>query len=143
MAVSMVQIRIMRVGMHERRVLMAMGMRFSTVPGFVVFVLMMFVVPVGVIVDQTLVAMNMHMSLSNMQPHPNRHHSRCNPEHATRPLGENNQRHRRTEERCNGKIGARPGSTEVSQCPDKKAQTYPYGAKNRILDFKLLHDSRN
>ena len=100
--------------MGERRVLMAMGMRFSTVPGFVVFVLMVFIVPVGVIVEQTLMLVKMDMSLSDMQPHPNHHHScRC-PEHNARPLGENNQCHHRAEERGNRKIGACAGSAEVS-----------------------------
>jgi len=100
--------------MHERRVLMAMSMRFSTVQGFIVFVLMMFVVSVGVTVEQTLMLVKMDMSLRDMQPHPNRHHSHRHPEHTARLLGENDQGHRRAEERGNGKIGARTGSTEVT-----------------------------
>jgi len=51
-----VQIRIMRVGMHERGVFVAVGVRLAAVITRVVRVLMVFIVTMDMAVDESLVA---------------------------------------------------------------------------------------
>jgi len=79
-AVSAVQVGIVGMRMHQRGMCMAMGMRFSTVPGRVVRVLMVFVMPMGMGVDEAFMAVQMRMALTDMQPDPDRHHAGRQPE---------------------------------------------------------------
>ena len=59
---------------------MHMCMGLTAVPLFVMLVLMVLIVPMCMGMDKTLVTVNMRMSLSHMQPYPDAHHARGQPE---------------------------------------------------------------
>jgi hypothetical protein len=62
-----------RVRMSDGQVLMRMRMWLVTVPLKVVSMLVMLVVPVSMVVVQGLVSVRVFMSLTYMQPDPERH----------------------------------------------------------------------
>lgn len=66
---AVVQVRIVRVGLHQRFVLVDMGMRFAAVITLWVRMLMVLVVPMGMAVDQPFVTMKMLMPLCDLQPY--------------------------------------------------------------------------
>ena len=73
MTVSVVQIGVMGMGVHNRLVLVVVGMRLRAVPGPIVLVLVVLIVPVCMGMDQPFVAVEMRVALRDVQPDPNRH----------------------------------------------------------------------
>ena len=80
MPMPMMDIRVMRVAVHQWRVLVEMGMRRVPVPREVVFVPMVFVVYVGMVVRERHMCVLMGVTLGEVQPHAGRHESGRAPE---------------------------------------------------------------
>jgi hypothetical protein len=80
MPVTVVQIGIMRMRVHQGPVRVLMAARLDTVPAAVVRMLMMLVVAVHVSMGKAPVPMRMFMSFVNVQPHANGHQCCCGPE---------------------------------------------------------------
>ena len=80
MPVPVMKIRIVRMRMDQGSMFMHMRVGLTAVPGFVMFVLMVLIVPMRVGMDKTLVTVKMRMSLSHMQPDSDAHHARGQPE---------------------------------------------------------------
>ena len=83
-----VKIGVMRVGVHQGRMHVLMGVRFDAIPTAGVFMLVMLVVVVHVGVGQVLMPVRMVMALGDVQPHPDSHQRCCHPQQTPRPLGE-------------------------------------------------------
>jgi len=73
MAVPVVKIGIMGVGVHQRRVLMRMGVRLDDIPTAGVLMLVMLVVAVHVRMSQALVPVGMIVALGDVQPYTDCH----------------------------------------------------------------------
>ena len=73
MRMPMVQIRIVRMAVDEPAVPMSVRMRFSPIPGEIMFVLMMRVVDVSVLMLQRFVLMPVLVSFGEMKAHSDRH----------------------------------------------------------------------
>ena len=80
MTVPMVQIGIVRMRMDQRFVRMLMGVRLRSIPGRIMLVLVMFIVPVLVGMNEALMPVNMTMPLADVEPDTDRHHDRRHPE---------------------------------------------------------------
>lgn len=77
---TMMQIRIMRVCMHQWFVRVFVSVRLRTIPRRVVFVLMMRIVAVLMRVHQAFMPVNMAMPFADVQPNADRHHGCRQPE---------------------------------------------------------------
>lgn len=76
----MMQIRIVRMRVHQRRMNMRMRVRLAAVPRKIVRMLMVFVVRVAMIVFERFVRVLMRVPLADMQPHADRHQYARDPE---------------------------------------------------------------
>jgi len=77
MAVGVVQIRKVRMPMHQFAMTVRVQMRLLAVPGEIVFVLMVHVMDMGVSVLDRLVRVFVIVALGQMQPHAGRHEERA------------------------------------------------------------------
>ena len=59
---------------------MHVRVRLTAIPGLIMLMLMVLIVPMSVGMDKTLVTMDVRMSLGHMQPYPDPHHTRGQPE---------------------------------------------------------------
>lgn len=80
MTVPVVEIRKVRMSMHQRLMVMYMQMRFSTVPREIMFVLVMQVMCVSVRMCRRFVRMLVIMTLGQMQPDSDAHEKSGDPE---------------------------------------------------------------
>ena len=78
--VPVMQIRIMRMGVFQRRVDVRMGVRFDAVPCGIVGVLVVIVVRVAMIVFERFMLVCVRMALADVQPHADSHQCAGNPE---------------------------------------------------------------
>jgi len=83
-----VDVRKVRVAMHQRIVHMRMGVRFLAVPWEVMRVLVMFVVAMAMIVSQWLMRVLVSMTFADMQPNTHRHQCTGQPERKVWVLSE-------------------------------------------------------
>lgn len=97
MHMSMVDIRIMRVLVHQHLMPMRVRVRDVRVPLELVRVLMVFIVPMAVAVLEGFVRMLVLMPLAQMQPDTDGHHHGCHPEEQARRLRPERQRDEHTE----------------------------------------------
>jgi hypothetical protein len=74
-----------------------------------VLVLMVGVVDMPMRMEHRLMDVVMAVPFREMKPHAHAHQERCQPEHAGRRFLKEHYGHRRPNERCGGKIRARPG----------------------------------
>jgi hypothetical protein len=81
----MVDIREMRMGMGHRFVTMRMDVRFFSIPGEIMFVLVMRIVRMLMGMRHHFMRVFMHVSLRQMQPNPCPHERGGNPDRATLP----------------------------------------------------------
>ena len=98
MPVPVVQVGIMGMAVHQRGMLVVVGMRFAAVPGEIVLVPVVLVVHVPVSVGHRLVRVHMGVPFGEMQPEPKRHQQRRHPEPRTRHFVQQHQRRNRTDE---------------------------------------------
>ena len=105
MTVSVVKIKVMRVGVHQRRMLMLMGVRLDTIPTAGVLMLVILVVAVHVRMGQALVPVGMIVALGDVQPYTDCHQQSRNPEQRPRAFGEQQHGRGGPEERGDRKIG--------------------------------------
>ena len=101
-------VRVVRVGMREPCVLMAVGVRFACKIAGRVFVLVVLVVIVKVLVLHRLVNVPMFVAFGNVQPDAYEHENARSAERPIEPTLTEGEGERRARERRNGKIG--PGS---------------------------------
>ena len=80
MAVTVVDVRVMRMAVTERRMDVEVGMRGVTDDGKVMRMLVMLVMRVSVTVRERVVTVRMRMPLADMQPDPEAHETRGQPE---------------------------------------------------------------
>jgi hypothetical protein len=95
---AMMNVRIVRVAVCQRRVDVVMAVRLAAIPAFRMVVLVMLVMPVGVPVRHRLVAMLVLVPLRQVQPQATRHQPASNPE-TRRGLLAHQQRQDRTRKR--------------------------------------------
>ena len=104
MPVAMMDVRVVRMAVHQRRMLVEMGVRLRAVPREIVLVLMMSLVHMPVPMSERLVCMFVLVTLGKVQPHTQRHEHGRSPEQRFRRLAQQNQRKRHTNEGRSGKI---------------------------------------
>ena len=124
MPVAMMNIRIMRVAVHQRRVLVGVAVRFIALRWRIVLMSMMFVVHVAVGVRQRFVRVSVRMALGQMQPYPERHAAARDPEKRTGRFAQQPQREHRANERRDGKIRAGACAAQMPQRQDKQHQAH-------------------
>ena len=78
--VPVVQVGVMRMRMHERCVVVRMGVRFAAIPFEIVRMLMVRVVDMQVRVVHRLVRVGVFVVLGDVQPHTERHERPRDPE---------------------------------------------------------------
>lgn len=83
-----VDVRKVRVAMHQRIVHMRMGVRFLAVPREIMRVLVMFVVAMAMIMRQRFMRVLVSMTLADVQPNAHRHQCTGQPERKARVLSE-------------------------------------------------------
>jgi hypothetical protein len=66
MPMPVMKIGIVRMGMQQRSMLVLMGMRLTTLPGFCVLVLVVRIVPMPLGMNQSLVAMKVGMPFGDV-----------------------------------------------------------------------------
>jgi hypothetical protein len=86
MPVAMMDVRIVRVSVGQILVVMDVGMWLAGRIGWLVDVLVMFVVRVEMVVCHCPVAVRVGVALGEMEPHADRHQTARNPEERRRPL---------------------------------------------------------
>lgn len=102
-----VDIRKVRVAMHQWIVHMRMGVRFLAVPREIMRVLVMFVVAMAMIMRQRLMRMLVSMTLADMKPNTHSHQHPGHPERKAWVLSEQKQRQRGPDEGGSREIGTR------------------------------------
>ena len=114
---------IMRVGMCQPCVLMAVGVRFAWRIAGSVFVLVVLVVIVKVLVLHRLVNVPMFVAFGNVQPDACEHENARNAERPIEPTLPEGEGERSTSERRSGKIGPCSRCTEMTERLHEKNET--------------------
>ena len=115
MPVAVMDVRVMRVAVHQRPVLVKMGVRLMAVPRKIVFMPVMIVMDMRMTVRKRFVLMSMRMTLGEVQPHTRYHQCRGDPEQQTRRFVKHEQRQARADEGGDRKVRAGAGSADVAQ----------------------------
>jgi len=128
-----VDVRVMRMGMHHRFVPMPMRMWFAGRIVGPVLVLMMFVVHVLVFMLHRFVRVFVFVSLSEVEPHTNAHEERADRETARYRLVKRDHRKQSANERRGREIRACARRSKVSQCNHEqgKADAIAHKAKQK------------
>jgi hypothetical protein len=112
---SVVQIGVMRVLVHERHMPVAMRVRLARGIAGHVFVPVMFVMRMAMFVLEGLVPMLVLMRLGEMQRDADRHQSARDDELSCQRLAEQGDRDQRADKRRRGEIGAGARRAEMAE----------------------------
>ena len=123
MSVPVVDVWVMRVLVRQLFVPMGMHVRFFAIPGEIVLMLVVLVVPVTVRVLQHLVGVLVLVALANVEPYTEGHKRGCCPELRFGHLGPERERNEHSEKRRHRKVRPRPRRAESSQAYDEQRQT--------------------
>ena len=115
MRVPVVQVRVMRVPVHQPRVPVPVRMRFARRRIFAMLVLVVFVVAVTVLVLQLLMHMLVLMPLRQVQPEAKAHERARDQQPGGQRLAEERHPDRGTHEGGEGEIRAGSGGAEMAQ----------------------------
>ena len=129
MVVSMMNVGKMCVRVRHRLMDVRMRVRFARIDIGRVRVPMMFVVKVAMRVLQSLVRVLVRVPLGEMQPHTARHQRRRYPKRAWHRFAQKRQRHQRTNERRQRKVGAGSRRADVPQRQHEKRETQSVAEK--------------
>ena len=124
MPVTVVNIRIVRMAVHERFMRVMVGVRLDAVPREVVRVLVVRIVRMPMRVRERLVRVRVLVPLGEVQPYASRHESGRSPEKQSRCFVKPRQRHRRTDEGCSRKICAGARAPQMPQREHEQHEAY-------------------
>ena len=127
MAVPVMQVRVVRMGVAQRRVAVPMRMRFADRP--LVRVPVVCIVSMVVLVFERLVRMLVLMAFGEMHPKPEPHQETGEREVRGHRLVQEADRQHRPDKRRERKIGAGARRPEMTQCQHKQDEAYPYPEK--------------
>ena len=119
MHVSVMDVRVVRMAVSQRRVDMLVNVGLGTAPLIGVFMAMMLVVSVRVGVHEGLVSVLVGVMLGNVQPHAEPHQGGRGDQGPCHRVLARQDRHDGPEERCYRKVGARARRPEMTQREDE------------------------
>lgn len=119
MSMPVMQVRVVRMPVHEPPVGVLVRVGLDAVPVGAVRVLVMRVMDVTVRVGERLVLVQMVVPLREMEPDARGHEASGRPERPARRLVEQPERKRGAEERRHREICAGARGTQVAQCDDE------------------------
>lgn len=139
MRMTVVNVRIVGVFMHQRFVTMHMSMGFSAVPRKIVRVLVMLVMPVRMVMMQRLMGVLVFVPLPQMQPDPQRHQRCGEPERHARRLRPNQERDQHAEQWSHGEVGPGSGGTENAQphYEQREANAIPSESHQHVREHEI------
>ena len=122
MLVPMMDIRIVRVRVSERRMDVQVSVRFGAIPIGFMAMLVVGVVNVRMRVLQAVVQMQMLVHFGQVQPHAPCHQSRRDHQRCAHRLALHNQGDRCTKERGHRKVSSSPRCTEIAQSENEECE---------------------
>jgi hypothetical protein len=122
--VAVVDVRVVRMLVHQRGVFVRMGVRLAQWVGGSMGMLVMLVVCVPMRVRQGLVRVLVQVALAQMKPEPKCHEAPRPEEHGGHALAEDRQPDHRADEGCHGEVRTGPGGPKRPHGQDVKHQTY-------------------
>ena len=114
------QVRVMRMRVHEPRMPVRMRVRFGPIPGEIVLVPVVLVVDMRMSMFERLVRMLVLVALGKVQPDAEPHQAGGDPKQGCGLLAKQRQRERCTEERRDREVRARTRRAEIPQRHDEQ-----------------------
>lgn len=125
MRVSVMQVRIVPVSVHELFMYVRMDMRFASIPGERMQVSVMRVVNVRVSVFLSVMSVHVLVMLGNVQPHTDRHEGSRDDELRAHRVALQRDGGCSPEEWRDREIGASSRAAEIAQCENEQDEAHP------------------